>query len=164
MSGNTGETHAWNPHKADKDVEVGDYHFKRKNYRAAESRYREALHFQDNNAAAMYGLAETLEKENKRDEAVQFYTKYLKTVPGGENAPDARKALERLKAPLPQVSQNDLPAAPQPPQTTAAEKKNLKQRVKDQFGSEWCVNVAGQHCTHSKPSDKPDPAPPESKN
>src|SRR5437868_1635478 len=86
---NTTETHPWNPHRADKDVEVGDYHFKNKNYRAAESRYREALYFQDNNAAAMFGLAATLEKENKRDEAVQFYTQYLKTLPGGVKAPQA---------------------------------------------------------------------------
>jgi hypothetical protein len=25
----------WNPHMAEKDVEVGDFYFKRKNYRAA---------------------------------------------------------------------------------------------------------------------------------
>ena len=39
------EFHPWNPHKAAKDIEVGDYYFKRKNYRAAEDRYREALFY-----------------------------------------------------------------------------------------------------------------------
>jgi cytoskeletal protein RodZ len=61
-SAETGELHLWNPHKADKDVEVGDYHMRRHNYPAAESRYREALQYQNNNAPAMFGLAEALEK------------------------------------------------------------------------------------------------------
>src|ERR1700691_4228786 len=39
----SGEAHPWNPHKAAKDIEVGDFYFKRKNYRAAYYRYREAL-------------------------------------------------------------------------------------------------------------------------
>jgi hypothetical protein len=34
------EFHQWDPHKAAKSVEVGDFYFKRKNYRAAEERYR----------------------------------------------------------------------------------------------------------------------------
>src|SRR5438067_11221923 len=37
------ETKPWNPHKAAKDIEVGDFYAKRKNYKAAVSRYREAL-------------------------------------------------------------------------------------------------------------------------
>ena len=37
------EFHTWNPHKAAKDIEVGNFYFKRGNYRAAEDRYREAL-------------------------------------------------------------------------------------------------------------------------
>src|SRR5215472_14319138 len=34
-SGDTGEVHPWDPHKAAKDVEIGDFYFKKKNYRAA---------------------------------------------------------------------------------------------------------------------------------
>src|SRR6516162_2279418 len=36
------EMRPWDPHRAAKDIEVGDYYFKRKNYLGAESRYREA--------------------------------------------------------------------------------------------------------------------------
>lgn len=92
----TGEMHLWNPHKADKDVEVGDFHMKRKNYAAAESRYREALQYQNNNAPAMFGLAQALEKEKKNTEAVQYYELYLKTLPGGPQAGNAKSALHRL--------------------------------------------------------------------
>src|SRR5208337_3352382 len=35
----------WNPMKAMKDVEVGDFYYKKENYSAAISRYREALEF-----------------------------------------------------------------------------------------------------------------------
>ena len=50
MSGGITELHSWDPHKAAKNVEVGDFYFKRKNYRAAEDRYREALRYKDNDA------------------------------------------------------------------------------------------------------------------
>src|ERR1700756_5640106 len=30
------QSHPWDPHRAAKDIEVGDFYFKRKNYRAAE--------------------------------------------------------------------------------------------------------------------------------
>src|SRR5437879_7882499 len=39
------EVKKWDPHRAEKDVEVGDFYFKRKNYSAALSRYREALEY-----------------------------------------------------------------------------------------------------------------------
>src|SRR5262249_5596345 len=55
-SGSTEEVLPWDPHKAAKDVEVGDYYFKRKNYRVVEDRYREALRYKDNDAIAIYRL------------------------------------------------------------------------------------------------------------
>ncbi len=68
--GDTTEFHPWDPHKAAKDVEVGDYYFKRKNYAGAESRYREALFYKDNDAVATYRLAVCLEKMDRPDEAL----------------------------------------------------------------------------------------------
>jgi len=94
-----GEFHPWDPHKAAKDVEVGDYYFKRKNYRAAEDRYREALLYKDNDAVATYRLAVCLEKMERPDEAREEYESYLKILPSGPEAADAKKALERLKNP-----------------------------------------------------------------
>jgi tetratricopeptide (TPR) repeat protein len=93
-----GEFHAWNPHKAAKDIEVGDYYFKRKNYRAAEDRYREALFYKDNDALATFHLAVCLEKMDQPDEARKEYESYLRILPHGPQAEEARKAMERLKA------------------------------------------------------------------
>jgi len=93
----TNEFHPWDPHKAAKDVEVGDFYFKRKNYRAAEDRYREALFYKDNDALATYRLAICLEKLNRFSDALQEYQSYLRILPHGPEAEDAKKAIERLK-------------------------------------------------------------------
>ena len=97
-SGEANEVHPWNPHKAAKDIEVGDFYFKRKNYRAAEDRYREALYYKDNDAIATYHLAECLEKLDRPDEAQAQYENYLNILPHGPEAESARKAIERLKS------------------------------------------------------------------
>jgi tetratricopeptide (TPR) repeat protein len=90
------EFHPWNPHKAAKDVEVGDFYFKRKNYRAAEDRYREALFYKDNDAMATFRLAVCLEKMDQPDEARKEYESYLKILPHGPQAEEAHKAVGRL--------------------------------------------------------------------
>jgi Flp pilus assembly protein TadD len=93
-----GEFHPWNPHKAAKDVEVGDFYFKRKNYRAAEDRYREALYYKDSDAVATFRLAVCLDKMNRPGEARERYEAYLKLLPNGPEAGTSRKALDRLKS------------------------------------------------------------------
>jgi tetratricopeptide (TPR) repeat protein len=98
LSGGVGEFHTWDPHKAAKSVEVGDFYFKRKNYRAAEDRYREALRFKDNDAVATLRLAVCLEKLGIFDDARAEYESYLKILPHGPEAVEAQKALDRLKA------------------------------------------------------------------
>ncbi|HEY3972856.1 MAG TPA: tetratricopeptide repeat protein [Candidatus Sulfotelmatobacter sp.] len=96
-NGNVGEFHPWNPHKAAKDIEVGDFYFKRKNYRAAEDRYREALLYKENDAVATIRLAVCLEKLDQNDEARKLYESYLKILPHGPQSEEAQKALRRLK-------------------------------------------------------------------
>jgi tetratricopeptide (TPR) repeat protein len=100
-SGDVNEMHPWDPHRAAKDIEVGDFYFKRKNYRAAEDRYREALYYKDNDALATFRLAVCLEKLDQPDDARTEYENYLKILPHGPQAEDAQKAIERLKAPDP---------------------------------------------------------------
>jgi tetratricopeptide (TPR) repeat protein len=94
-----GEFHLWDPHKAAKSVEVGDFYFKRKNYRAAEARYREALGYKDNDAIATFRLAVCLEKLDRPDDARAEYESYLRILPHGSQAAESQKALDRLKSP-----------------------------------------------------------------
>jgi len=94
-----GEFHPWNPHKAGKDVEVGDYYFKRKNYKAAEDRYREALFYKENDAEATFHLALCLQKMERPREALEQYETYLKILPSGPHARAAHDAIDELTAP-----------------------------------------------------------------
>ena len=96
-SAEAADTHPWDPHKAAKDIEVGDFYFKKKNYSAAESRYREALYYKDNDAIAIYHLALCLEKLDRPGDAREQYESYLKILPNGPEAENAKKAIERLK-------------------------------------------------------------------
>jgi len=98
------ELHPWDPHKAAKDVEVGDFYFKKKNYRAAIERYKEALVYKPNDAIANFRLGECLEKTGNQEEAVTHYQEYLKILPHGPLSQDAQKALERLEARNPKAS------------------------------------------------------------
>ena len=97
-SGDVKEFHPWNPHKAAKDMEVGDFYFKRKNYKAAEDRYREALLYKDKDAVATYRLAVCLEKMGRPQEAMTEFENYLQILPHGEQAEASRKAIARLEA------------------------------------------------------------------
>jgi len=94
LSGGITELHSWDPHKAAKSVEVGDFYFKRKNYRAAEDRYREALRYKDNDAIATIRLAVCLEKLGILDDARAEYESYLKILPHGPQAAEAQKCYD----------------------------------------------------------------------
>jgi tetratricopeptide (TPR) repeat protein len=91
------ELHEWNPLRAMKDVEVGDYYFRAGSYKAALSRYREALQFKPRDAVATFKLAQTLERTKELEEARLRYQEYLSILKDGPSAAEARKALERLK-------------------------------------------------------------------
>lgn len=90
------EMHVYDPHRAEKNVEVGDYYFKRKNYIAAAGRYREALKWKPNDAIATYRLGLSAEKLGALEEARRSYEEYLKILPRGPFAEESKKALERL--------------------------------------------------------------------
>lgn len=87
----------YNPMKAMKDVEVGDYYYKQENYKAAISRYREALEVKPHDAEATYKLAQVLDKTKDYAGAKENYEEYLKMLPNGPYAKKAREALEKMK-------------------------------------------------------------------
>jgi hypothetical protein len=79
-----------------KDMEIGDFHWKDKNYRGAELRFRDALHHKPDQPDATFKLAESLNQLEKNAEAKQMYEAYLSIQPGGPYAERARIALEHL--------------------------------------------------------------------
>ncbi|MGZ7057537.1 MAG: tetratricopeptide repeat protein [Candidatus Angelobacter sp.] len=86
----------WDPHKADKDVEVGRYYLKLKNYRAALERFNHALTYKPNDAEAIFGLAITQEKLDLMSLADQNYRKYLEILPNGPRSKEAQEGLKRV--------------------------------------------------------------------
>jgi tetratricopeptide (TPR) repeat protein len=92
------EMHPWNPYRALKDDEVGDFYFKRKNYRAALARYQDALVWKEKDAIANFRMAQCYEKLDQPDLAITHYQGYLKILPEGPFAKEAQKALQKLRA------------------------------------------------------------------
>lgn len=91
----------YDPHKAAKDIEVGEFYLKRKDYHVAMDRFNEALQYKPNDALATFRLAQTQEKLGLNTQAVQNYSSYVKIFPDGPYVKEAQEALKRIG---PQVS------------------------------------------------------------
>jgi len=87
----------YNPMKALKAIEVGDWYYKQENYKAAISRYQEALEYKPHDAEATFKLAEVLNKTRDFAGAKENYEAYLKILPNGPYAKKAREALAKVK-------------------------------------------------------------------
>ncbi|MFY9673077.1 MAG: tetratricopeptide repeat protein [Terriglobales bacterium] len=90
------EFHPWNPYKANKDIQVGDFYFRRKNYKGALERYKEALYYKQNDAVATFRLGECEEKLGNKEEAKKYFEQYLKILPEGPMAKEAHNSIAKL--------------------------------------------------------------------
>jgi tetratricopeptide (TPR) repeat protein len=106
-----GEFHPFDPHKAAKCIEVGDFYFKQGNYRGAISRFQEALEWKPRDAEATYKLGEVQEKTGDLNAALENYQAYLKILPKGPLADKAQKGVDRLKS---KAAPTAAQAAPKP--------------------------------------------------
>jgi tetratricopeptide (TPR) repeat protein len=86
----------YDPHKASKDVEVGNWYLRQKNYRAALERFNDALLNKPNDAEATFGLAVTEEKLDLLSQASQNYRAYLKMLDSGPHAKECQEAIKRI--------------------------------------------------------------------
>jgi len=87
----------YNPYLAEKNVEVGTFYLKKKNYDAAIARFLDAIRYKPNHAKAHRLLAEAYDKKKERAKAVEYYTKYLEILPSAEDADKVRKRIAKLK-------------------------------------------------------------------
>jgi len=100
-----GEMHTYDPHRADKAIEVGQFYYKvDRNYPAAISRFCEALDYKPNDAIATFWLAQSLDKAGDLKAALEVYKVYLRILPGGPYAAQSKKAIERINAKAEQPS------------------------------------------------------------
>jgi len=89
--------YAFNPLQASKEIKIGDYYFKKKNFRAAANRFREATRWNPGLAEAYLRLAESEEKLNDQAAAKEAYTKYLELNPDAKDADAIKKKLARKR-------------------------------------------------------------------
>ncbi len=82
--------------EAARNREAGEIYYHDKNYKGAESRFREALDYQPGDAMSRFALAQSLEKLGRKAEARSEYQGYLSILPDGRSAARAKKALQRL--------------------------------------------------------------------
>ena len=85
--------YSFNPLQAEKEVKTGDFYFKKKNYKAAASRYEEATKWNPGWAEAFFRLGEAREKLNDQKAAREAYAKYLELAPDGKEAAIVKKKL-----------------------------------------------------------------------
>jgi tetratricopeptide (TPR) repeat protein len=85
--------YSFNPLEAEKDVKVGDYYFKRGNYKAAISRFEEATHWNPSYAIAFLRLGESEEKLKDMKAAREAYAKYLELAPDAKDSEAIKKKL-----------------------------------------------------------------------
>jgi tetratricopeptide (TPR) repeat protein len=87
------KTYTFNPLQAEHELIIGNYYFKKKNYRAASKRYTEATRWNPNYAEAYLRLGDAEEKLHDKDEAKQAYAKYIQLAPDAKNADSIKKKL-----------------------------------------------------------------------
>ena len=76
------------------DVEVGDYYFEDKNYKAASFRYEDALQNKPNDAAIYVRLGRAYERLKARARSLDAYRAALKAAGPEKWADEARRAIE----------------------------------------------------------------------
>lgn len=87
------KTYSFNPLEADKDLKVGLYYFKKGNYKAAMSRFREATLWNPTYAEAFLRLGESAEKLKDKKAAHEAYEKYVALAPNEKQAEAIKKKL-----------------------------------------------------------------------
>ncbi len=87
----------FDPLRAAKAVEVGEFYMRRKNYDAAISRFEEAVYFKPNYALAYLRLGQAYEKALRQVDALRAYRKYLEILPTGKDAGWVRKRIDELE-------------------------------------------------------------------
>src|SRR5437867_1171173 len=89
------ESYDFNPLQSQKEIDTGNFYYKKGSYRAAAGRYREATKWNDGNAEAWLRLGEAEEKLKDRQAAGEAYRKYLELSPDSKNAGEIQKKLDK---------------------------------------------------------------------
>lgn len=90
------EVREYSPPKAKENVEVGDFYYKKSNYKAAEERYRIAIDYNTKWDESYEKLIKTLEKQGKYEEAVEICDLFIEINPASKEVEKFRKQREKF--------------------------------------------------------------------
>lgn len=90
--------YSFNPIQAQKELQVGNFYFRKGSYRAAAGRFLEATKWNPGLAEAYLRLGEAYEKLKATAQARQAYEKFLELDPKHRQAGVVRKRLKELPA------------------------------------------------------------------
>lgn len=99
-SQNAPDQPAWDPLRAEKDLEVGQYYMRKGDVDAAIDRFQDAITAKPGYAIPFRYLGEAQEKKKLRKQALRSYSRYLELVPHADDAAKIRKRVEKLQAGL----------------------------------------------------------------
>lgn len=91
------EEYSFNPLKSKKDVTVGEFYFKKSDFKAAAGRFREATKWNDGNVEAWLRLGDAEDRMHDAKAAREAWEKYLQLAPDAKNAAEVKKKIEKLK-------------------------------------------------------------------
>lgn len=91
------KTYSFNPLQAQKEVQTGNYYYKKGSYRAAEGRFKEATLWNNGYDEAWLRLGEAEEKLRDKKAAKEAYEKYVELAADQKKAAEIRKKIEHMK-------------------------------------------------------------------
>src|SRR5580704_17510746 len=86
----------WDPLRAEKDIEVGQYYMRKGDVDAAVDRFQDATVAKPGYAVPFKYLGEAQEKKGLKKPAAKSYQRYLDLYPKAEDAEKVRKRIEKL--------------------------------------------------------------------
>ena len=86
-----------NPEEAKKNVEVGDFYFKKNNFTAAESRYRRAIKYNTEWPKSYEKLIKLFERQGDFDSAIEICYEFVDANPSSKKAKDFEKRAGQFK-------------------------------------------------------------------
>ena len=106
--------YTFNPIQAQKELQIGDFYFKKKSYRAAAGRYERAAKWQPDLAEAYYRLGETREKLGENAAALAAFQKYMELSPSSRKAAEVKKKIAQLQSKGAKPDDRSSPRSPTP--------------------------------------------------
>jgi tetratricopeptide (TPR) repeat protein len=90
----------WDPLRAEKDIEVGQYYLRKGDVDAAIDRFQDATLAKPGYAIPFRYLGEAQEKKKLKRDALKSYTRYLDLYPRAEDRDKIEKRIAKLRADL----------------------------------------------------------------